>query len=286
MLYDEKRTHAQPLDQVQGGNRQWWTDHTMSYDWGERLDAEKFSRGWFEEIDRRFVYSARLFGHDAAPFDRIIPYAELKGRRVLEIGCGMGLHSELIASAGAAMTAIDISDTSVMATRNRSELKGLNLDVRQMDACALQFDDNSFDFVWSWGVIHHSASTGQIVKEIYRVLKPGGEVRAMVYNLDGMPAYITIVSKYLLNFWRGKSLDHYLWQSTDGYLARHYTKDTLADLFNIFFHDTTVVSLGQDADAIPLPGRLRRYVVPLVSEKTLARWANSRGAFLFLTATK
>ncbi|MBK7629848.1 MAG: class I SAM-dependent methyltransferase [Ignavibacteriales bacterium] len=52
----------------------------------------------------------------------------------------------------------------------------------KMDAEALQFEDNSFDFVWSWGVIHHSSNTRKILEEIQRVLKPGGEAIIMVYH--------------------------------------------------------------------------------------------------------
>ena len=69
-------------------------------------------------------------------------------------------------------------------------------------------------------MIHHSAQTGRIIGEIHRVLKPAGEVRLMVYNLGGMLAYATILRRYVLNFWRGESLDRCLWTSTDGYTAR------------------------------------------------------------------
>ena len=235
----DKRTERQSLDTVALGNRRWWTDHTMSYDWNETVAAEKFSRAWFDEIDRRFVDAARLFAHeegnDRTPFDRIIPYAALRDRAVLEIGCGMGLHNELMSAAGARVTAIDISDTSVEATRQRAALKGYAGDVRQGDAATMDFPDGSFDFVWSWGAIHHAAYTGRIVKQIHRVLKPGGQARVMVYNLEGMPAYMTMARRHLIGFWRGRSLDRALWADTDGFSARYYTRDTLADLFNTFF---------------------------------------------------
>src|SRR5262249_31175049 len=161
---------------------------------------------------------------------RILPFDTLEGRAVLEIGCGMGLHSELLVRAGARVTAIDISDTSVDATRRRLALKGLSATVCQMDARALEFSADSFDFVWSWGVIHHSAQTAVILREIHRVLRPGAEVRFMVYNLDGMSAYVTICRDYLLGFWRGRTIDECLWARTDGYMARHYSRDMLADL--------------------------------------------------------
>jgi len=286
MDYSNKRKAGEDLSAVQEGNRAWWTKHTMSYDWNDPVEREKKSAAWFDAIDARFAHAARLFAHDKQPFDRIIPFQAIKGRRVLEIGCGMGLHSELMARAGADVSAIDLSPTSVAVTARRATLKGLRIDVRQMDAVTLDFPDATFDFVWSWGVIHHSSRTGRIVREIHRVLKPGGEVRVMVYNLDGMPAYITLVTKYLTGFWRGRPLDECLWNSTDGYTARFYTPDLLADAFATFFENVRVESFGQDADAVPLPGSLRAPVLKLISQETLARWANKRGAFLFVTATK
>jgi 2-polyprenyl-3-methyl-5-hydroxy-6-metoxy-1,4-benzoquinol methylase len=282
----DKRTERQALDAVALGNRRWWTGHTMSYDWKNPVAAEKFSAAWFDEIDRRFIDAARLFAPERTPFDRIIPFERLKDRAVLEIGCGMGLHSELMAKAGARVTALDISDTSVEATRRRAALKGLAIDARQGDAAAMDFPDEHFDFVWSWGAIHHAAYTGRIVRQIHRVLKPGGQARVMVYNLEGMPAYVTFVRKYLLGFWRGRSLDRALWADTDGFSARYYTRDTLADLFNTFFERTSVDVYGQEADALPLPRHLRALARPLFSDDYLKRKVRERGGFLFITADK
>ena len=281
-----KRTQLQALDAVAQGNRRWWTEHTMSYDWHDPVGEEKFSAAWFDEIDRRFIGAARLFAHGQAPFDRIIPFDSLKDRAVLEIGCGMGLHSELMAKAGARVTALDVSDTSVAATRRRAVLKGLAIDVRQGDAAAMDFPDNHFDFIWSWGAIHHAAHTGRIVRHIHRVLKPGGQARVMVYNLEGMPAYVTFVRKHLFGFWFGRPLDRALWADTDGFCARYYTRDTLADLFDTFFAATSVDVYGQEADAIPLPRRLRARARPLLSDDYLKRKVRERGGFLFITATK
>jgi 2-polyprenyl-3-methyl-5-hydroxy-6-metoxy-1,4-benzoquinol methylase len=286
MDISDKRTERQALDAVALGNRRWWTGHTMSYDWNDPVAAEKFSAAWFDEIDSRFIDAARLFAHDRIPFDRIIPFERLINRSVLEIGCGMGLHSELMVKAGAHVTAIDVSDTSVEAMRRRAALKGFAIDVLQGDAATTDFPSESFDFIWSWGVIHHASYTGRIVKEIHRLLKPGGQARCMVYNLEGAPAYATFVRKHLFGFWRGHSLDRVLWADTDGYSARYYTPDTLADLFNTFFEKTSVEVYGQEADAIPLPRVLRKLVRPLFSDTYLKRKVRERGGFLFITADK
>lgn len=281
-----KRREEVGLGDVQSANQQWWTDHTMSYDWNDRIERERFSGPWFDAADQRFIHGARLFAHDRQPFDLIIPFDRLRGKRVLEIGCGMGLHSELIARAGADLTSIDLSPTSVEATSRRFALKGLTGDVRQMDAEKLDFPDAAFDLVWSWGVIHHSAHTGRVVREIHRVLKPGGECRVMVYNLAGMPAYITMMLDYSRRFWRGRTLDECLWSVTDGFTARYYSRDMLADLFNTFFDEVSVDTYGQDADAVPLPARLRRIALRFVPQSRQRELVRRRGAFLFVTAAK
>jgi 2-polyprenyl-3-methyl-5-hydroxy-6-metoxy-1,4-benzoquinol methylase len=258
----------------------------MSYDWKDKVETERFTEAWFAEIDRRFEHGARLFAHDKAQFDRIIPFERLRGRDALEIGCGMGLHSELMVRAGANLTAIDISDTSIEATTRRMALRQLVARIERMDARKLEFADHTFDFVWSWGVIHHSAQTAVIIKEIHRVLRPGGQARFMVYNIDGMSAYATIVRDYLLGFWLGRSLDECLWRRSDGYMARHYSRDMICDIMRLFFAEITAETLGQDADGLPLPRRLRTFALKMMSAEGLARRSNARGSFLFVTAIK
>jgi len=286
MSYDDKRAKTQELASVQAGNKQWWTSLTMSYDWSRKSKYERFSKEWFDEIDQRFIYGARLFAHDLSPFDRIIPFHELSGKSVLEIGCGMGLHTELMVRAGAKVDAIDLSPTSVEATRRRLLLRGLDANVQELDACAAGFPDGLFDFIWSWGVVHHSARTVTIIKEMHRMLAPEGKAIVMVYNLDGMPAYTTIVRDYLLRFWRGNTLDSCLWRRSDGYMARYYSADILMDIFNAFFPQVSAATYGQDVDAVPLPRVLREPVLRLIPNDKLKRAANRRGAFLCVTAKK
>src|SRR6202012_5257719 len=102
-------------------------------------------------------------------------------------------------------------------------------------------------------------------------LKPGGELRFMVYSLDGAQAYAVMMSRYLLGFWRGRSLDELLWESTDGYLARYFTKDSLADLCHTFFDDVELKVFGLESDAVPLPTSLRKLGRPLFSDRYIEK---------------
>lgn len=270
----------------QSGNQKWWTDNTMSYDWKDKVSLERFSDAWFSDVDRRFLHGARLFLDAENPFEALMKTDSLAGKRVLEIGCGMGMHTEMLLRAGANLTSIDISPTSIEATNHRLALRQLEGDVRQMDAEALAFEPESFDLVWAWGVIHHSARTGQVLKGIHRVLKPGGDAKIMVYALDGLSAWLTMMRRYAFGFWAGKSLDDLLWQDADGFTARFYTKDNWRDLLGIFFESSDLRLFGHDADAVPLPRQLRGPVLKLYSEARLREMAAQRGSMLYSVSRK
>ncbi len=287
MEYMTKRDDQLSPAEVQQGNRAWWTRNPMAYDWKRRVTFETFSREWFDAIDERFVYGSRLFATETEPFDKMIPFAALTGARVLEIGCGMGLHTELMARSGAKVTALDLSDTSVQATSRRLELKGLSADVMQGDAENLPFGAGDFDFVWSWGVIHHSSRTAKIVREIARVLTPTGECRVMVYNRLGAAAKIAFFRDYLFKGgFLHRSFEETLYRSTDGFSARFYIPEHFEDLFRAFFQDVRSEICGLDSDAIPLPGRLRRIALKFSSEPGLRRRQAKYGSFIFLTAAR
>jgi 2-polyprenyl-3-methyl-5-hydroxy-6-metoxy-1,4-benzoquinol methylase len=285
-LAGEKRTAGLSLDQVQQGNASWWHAQPMDYDWHGTNRLTRGSREWFDWIDDRFVNAARLFATDMQPFDRIMPLDALVGRRVLDIGCGMGLHTETMARAGALVTAVDLTSTAVDMTRRRLALKGLRADLLVCDAEQLNFPDDSFDFVWSWGVIHHSARTGRVVRQIARVLRPGGECRVMVYNREGTGARIRLMVEHVikLGFLR-RSSEETLFRATDGFSARYYVKDQIEDLFRTFFEQVSAEICGQDADVLPLPRQLRAPLLHLIPESHQRRVQRRRGGFLFLKAS-
>jgi SAM-dependent methyltransferase len=259
----------------------------MAYDWHAKIKLPRFSPRWYEAIDAEFLYGSRLFATSRQPFDRILPIPELRGARVLEIGCGMGMHTQTMAAAGAQVTAIDLSSTSIEATSRRLALRGLRAQVLQCDAETLPFTSGSFDFVWSWGVIHHSSRTARIVREIARVLSRAGACRVMVYNREGMPARISFVRDYILKGgFLDQSFEETLYRSSDGFSARFYVREQFEDIFRAFFKDVSSEICGQESDAVPLPSPLRRWALAIVPEKYLYKAQAKRGAFIFLTASR
>jgi len=102
--------------------------------------------------------------------------------RVLEIGCGLGTDGAQFAKAGADYTGVDLTDAAVELARKHFELLGLRGEFRTADAENLDFADESFDLVYSHGVLHHTPDTAGAVREIHRVLKPGGRASVMLYH--------------------------------------------------------------------------------------------------------
>lgn len=117
-------------------------------------------------------------------------FAAAAGRRVLEIGVGLGADHQRYAQAGASLSGIDLTERAVAHTRRRLELFGLQSALATGDAENLAFPANEFDCVYSWGVLHHSPDTPRAIAEVYRVLRPGGVARIMIYHKWSLVGYM------------------------------------------------------------------------------------------------
>jgi ubiquinone/menaquinone biosynthesis C-methylase UbiE len=109
-------------------------------------------------------------------------FAQTRDLAVLEVGCGLGTDGAQFARAGAEYTGIDLTEAAVDLARKRFAVSGLRGDFRVSDAEKLDFADESFDLVYSHGVLHHTPDIDAAVSEIYRVLKPGGRAMVMLYH--------------------------------------------------------------------------------------------------------
>ena len=101
---------------------------------------------------------------------------------ILEIGCGIGTDGAQFAKAGADYTGIDLTEAAIDLARRRFAVSGLNGEFRVSDAEKLGFPGDSFDLVYSHGVLHHTPDIEAAVSEIRRVLKPGGRALVMLYH--------------------------------------------------------------------------------------------------------
>ncbi len=142
---------------------------------GEELLLDAADRaGYAEQLRRRY---------DLEPF---IPgfagFAEGSGKRVLEIGVGLGADHQCWGQSGADLFGVDLTDRAIEHARERLAVFGLKSTLAVGDAERLAFPDNSFDIVYSWGVLHHTPDTPRAFKEVLRVLRPGGVARIMIYS--------------------------------------------------------------------------------------------------------
>lgn len=114
--------------------------------------------------------------HSVAGFD------QWRDKRLLEVGCGLGTDLLQFARGGAHVCGLDLTLNGASLTKKRLEMYGFRGYVSVGDSESLPYADNAFDFVYSWGVIHHTPDTETAAREIVRVCKPGGRVLVMVYH--------------------------------------------------------------------------------------------------------
>lgn len=151
-----------------------------------RYSDQADRKAYFEELERR-RYRVEWHIPIVAQFD------QFKDKDVLEIGCGMGCDGLQFARHGARYTGLDLTPAAIEISRERFSLYGVSGRFRNGNAEEMPFEDNSFDHIYSFGVIHVSPDTPAIVKQMYRVLRPGGTFTVMVYNKTSINYYIEIM---------------------------------------------------------------------------------------------
>lgn len=158
--------------------RQYWDDVPCGTG---SITYPKGSAEYFEAIAEN---RNRLepFIADYARFDK------WAGRKVLEVGCGVGSDLLRFARAGAHVVGVDLSPKSVSLAKSRLHAYHCRGDVLVADAEKLSFKDNEFDLTYSWGVLHHTPNPERAIQEIYRVTKPGGEICVMLYHRHSLVA--------------------------------------------------------------------------------------------------
>lgn len=192
------------------------------------------------EEKRRFRYSLQDYMHETFGFDKFA------GQRVLEVGCGAGIDSAEFARNGASVVSTDFTGSAVQLTGELFREAGLNAQVVQANATALPFPNDSFDCVYSFGVLHHIPAIDQALSEIKRVLTPGGLVMAMLYHRDSLLYGYSIV--YLRGIKEGllpeltvdELLARFSERREDNPYTKVYTKQEAHDLFSRYFQSCSV----------------------------------------------
>jgi ubiquinone/menaquinone biosynthesis C-methylase UbiE len=137
------------------------------------------SRRYFDEVEaRKYRVEPHIPGF--ADFPR------WRGKRVLEIGCGIGTDTVNFARAGATVTAVDLSAESLRIARQRAEVMGVADRIQFHRADAESLDSvlpvESYDLVYAFGVLHHTPRPDRALRQLRRYLAPGGTLKAMLYH--------------------------------------------------------------------------------------------------------
>jgi ubiquinone/menaquinone biosynthesis C-methylase UbiE len=172
----------QATDYKQAAVEQWTADPCGS----SITEGEQGSRTYFERLVRgRFEYGPWM--------PEALGYDETQGLRVLDVGCGQGIDIYRYALAGAKATGIDLTPRHVELAQAHLAAMGLEAEIVEGDAESLPFEDSRFDRVSSNGVLHHTPDMPAALREILRVLRPGGEARVIVYNKHSFHYWLTQV---------------------------------------------------------------------------------------------
>lgn len=244
-------------------------------------EHELGTREFFDSVER---YRYQEY---AEWMPRVMEFEKFRGARLLEIGCGMGTDLLQFARGGARCTGIDLTPRSVEISRHRFRLYGADGRFMLSDGEHLPFADNSFDVVYSNGVLHHTPETAGAIREVHRVLRPGGVAKVMLYHRNSLNYWIEIVLRRGIlgaEFLRGHSAEEIMSRviefSDHGArpLVKVYSRRQMRELFSMFSDVRVEVEQLMRSEL--------RFLSPLVSESMLDKLRQRIGWNVIATAKK
>lgn len=177
-MHEYQRMENNDTNQI----REFWNENPV----GSNFVIYQQGKSFYEQYD---AFRYRTEGHILGELDTL----DLSGKKTLEIGLGQGADSMQLIERGALYYGIDLTEESVRRVKERFELfKKPYVEVQVANAENIPYPDESFDIVYSHGVIHHSPRIELIVAEIHRVLKPGGQAVIMLYHKNSFNYYVSI----------------------------------------------------------------------------------------------
>ncbi len=247
--------------------RQWDNDPAGSH---YVTESAPHTKEWFLEAER-FRY-----GSYAPWMPKTMEFDRHAGERVLEIGGGMGTDLAQFARHGASVTDVDLSAGHLKLAKENFATRGLQGTFVLHDAESLLFDADTFDLVYSNGVIHHTPNTHRVIDEMFRVLRPGGRLIVMVYAENSLFYWrnlmwvIGVKVGQLRRYSVGEILSRSVERSDRGGarpLVKVYTRRELRRLFSAF-EDISIVQRQLVGEEVP--PQLRWVPIPLLER--LAGW--------------
>lgn len=194
----------------------------------EHAVAEKFTKDYFKQIENhRYSIEPEIFAF--AQFTRF------HGKKVLEVGVGAGTDFVQWLRAGAYAYGIDLTAESIKHVQKRIALENLQAyELCVADAENIPYEDNFFDCVYSWGVIHHSPDTIKCIEEIIRVAKPGSMIKIMIYNRHSLFAFYRWLLAGLLKGKPHKTFGWILYHHQESKGTKAYTQKEIKKIMQAY----------------------------------------------------
>ena len=204
------------------------TQHWENEVCGTRYGDDYFNRrNYFQQIsNQRYILENYIIKF--AQFDK------WKNKKILEIGLGTGSDFYNWVINGARATGIDITKSSVKLTKERliiNDISSKQYAISIADAEMLPFCSDKFDLIYSYGVLHHTPNISLAVSEVFRVLKPGGEVKAMIYHVPSWTGWLLWLQHGFLRGRMGLSVKEVILNNLESPGTKAFTLKEANDLF-------------------------------------------------------
>ena len=175
--------HMTDTEELKTRVHDFWQAHPC----GTKFAREEVgTRGFFEAVERhRYQTEWHI--------PEVVDFRRWRDKDVLEVGCGVGTDAINFAREGARYTGVDLTSASIDLVRRRFDFEGLEANLRVADAEALPFGDDSFDLIYSHGVLHHTPDTQRAIDQVHRVLRPGGTAMVMLYHKNSYNYRVNIM---------------------------------------------------------------------------------------------
>ena len=239
------------------------------------------TREFFDSVERH------RYTEYAPWMPSVMGFKQFPGKRLLEVGCGMGSDLLQFARGGALCTGVDLTPRSIEISRHRFSLYGERGDFVLSDGEHLPFADESFDVVYSNGVLHHTPDTAGAIREVHRVLRPGGTAKVMLYYRDSLNYWGEMIARRGIlggEFLRGRSPQEIMsrWAEYSEHggrpLVKVYSRKQARKLFEMFSDVKIEIEQMTRADL--------RFLSRVVSDKLFKRLSRSVGWNVIITATR
>jgi SAM-dependent methyltransferase len=244
-------------------------------------EHELGTREFFDAIEQH------RYSEYAPWMPRVMGFDKFRDARLLEIGCGMGTDLLQFARGGARCVGIDLTPRSIEITRHRFKLYDVRGAFMIADGEQLPFASESFDVVYSNGVLHHTPDTAGATHEVHRVLRRGGTAKVMLYHRNSLNYWFEIILRRGVlggEFVRGRSAEEIMSRVIE---ISHHDARPLVKVYN---RKEARALFSQFSDVIVEVQQLTReelrFLAPLVSERLLERLQRRFGWNVIVTATK